>query len=83
MTLSEEQFVYREYWEKPYGDMKTCDHFFFINKNRDATGQSFHDALGKELKILIENLKPKTREIDKARAIQRGLRLKNRLTQSD
>ncbi|PKY50688.1 hypothetical protein RhiirA4_467284 [Rhizophagus irregularis] len=45
MTLSEEQFVYREYWEKPYGDMKT-------------------------IKILIENLKPKTREIDKARAIQ-------------
>lgn len=31
---------YSEYWEKPYGDMKTCDHFFFINKNRDATGQS-------------------------------------------
>ncbi|CAG8639288.1 9505_t:CDS:2 [Funneliformis caledonium] len=75
MTLSEEvltQLVYREYWEKPYSeweDVKTWDHLFIIKDNRDATDQLSHDALGKELKILIKNLKPETREIEKARAI--------------
>ena len=62
---------YSEYWEKSYskwGDMKMWDPFFFIKNNRDTTDQLSYNALDKELKILIENLKPKTREIEKIRA---------------
>ena len=63
---------YSEYWEKPYfewGDTKTWDHYFFIKNNRDVMDQISHDALGKELKVLAENLKPRTREIKKVQVI--------------
>ena len=51
------------------GDTKTWDRFLFKKNNRDATDHMPHDALEKELKFLIKNLKPRTREIEKALVI--------------
>ncbi|CAG8738545.1 15637_t:CDS:2, partial [Dentiscutata erythropus] len=67
---------YREYWEEPHskwGNTDTWDHYF-IEKIPDATKHKSHNALGAELKVLIQNLRPETRAGRKALAMQRDLR---------
>ncbi|CAG8774365.1 17541_t:CDS:2, partial [Funneliformis caledonium] len=64
------------YWEKPcasWGNTQTWNSFFY-GRNQNATKQMSHDALGKELDLLIKYLKPETKEIQKAYAIQKELR---------
>ncbi|CAG8846203.1 28669_t:CDS:1, partial [Racocetra persica] len=64
-------------WEKPHskwGNTDTWDHYF-IEKIPDAMKHKSYNALGAELKVLIQNLKQETRASKKALAMQRDLRI--------
>lgn len=64
-----------EYWEKPctlWGNTQIWDSFFYEkNENQNVSRLISHDALSKELHVLIKNLQPGTKEIEKANAIQK------------
>ena len=66
-----------EFWERPYsswGDKATWNHYY-LWKNPKATEHDSHNALGDELKSLIRNLKPDSKEAVKALSMQCDLKV--------
>ncbi len=62
------------YWERPYTKWRvsTWDEFY-SEKYPNASRQESHNSLGDELEVLINELKPKTKEHDMALAVKRNL----------
>jgi hypothetical protein len=58
----------------PVGNKDTWDHYYYW-KNPKTTEQKSHNALGDELKMLIQNLKPDSKEVEKALSIQHDLKV--------
>ncbi|KAF0548402.1 serine/threonine protein kinase [Gigaspora margarita] len=64
---------YSSYWKRPYTrwTINTWDNFYFINYPNKV---SSHRDLGKELKVLVEQLGPETKEGKNALALKRQLK---------
>ncbi|CAG8573720.1 6070_t:CDS:2 [Acaulospora morrowiae] len=69
------QLRYPDYWERSYSQwsLDTWKQFFYEKIPR-ATKRGSCNALAKELEILANNLKPKSKERQKALSLKRGLK---------
>ncbi|CAG8588889.1 2904_t:CDS:2 [Acaulospora morrowiae] len=70
------QLRYPDYWERSYSQWRVDTwNQFFCKKVPGTTKQMSCDALVKELEILINNLKPRSKEIRKASWLKRELKV--------